>query len=604
MNRGVLLLGAEPRIVAPIARCLSHHHVGVTVAGISERDIDPRCRAVDHFSVLPSLADEEFLPCLRELIQTRGIELIMAVGDSGLTALAEHDLELRKHARLCSPAAASVIQVLDKDKTLAAAQHCGIPIPATYHFPTCAGFQKALPTLSFPMIGKARSKGLVRGFKICRFDSREELAKAFAADPETCTHSIFQEYCPGEGVGLEILMHQGEPLAIVQHRRLKELPAAGGVSVLAVTEEVDPKLRAWSLQLLRQVGWQGVAMVEFRHDRRSGRTVLMEVNGRYWGSIALSLFAGCAFPWYDWQLAHGDTPQIPSRFRAGVRARWTSGYIFRARDLFLGSAKGRLRALAREALLLLSAFRPGTRDMVFSMADPMPALAEAKRASVELMSAAAKVWLRKLAPEILARELYRVRALHPSLQRKYLGRQWKRWLGGYRPDWQARLAHARGILFVCYGNIIRSPMAAALLRQELSNRGTYPPSIESAGLRNQVEEAADGRAIEVAREFGISLQEHKPQRLTAELVQQADLIFVMDWINEAMLLEQWPSAQGKIFLLGALGRGPADPLEIDDPYAGEMDEIRQCYGRIRAAVEELAKALGGIAAVSTATLAH
>ena len=82
MKNGVLLLGAEPRIVSPIARCLSSHGIPVSVAGIGERDINPRSRAVDHFSVLPSLAAGDFLAALLKLIQARGIELIMAVGDS------------------------------------------------------------------------------------------------------------------------------------------------------------------------------------------------------------------------------------------------------------------------------------------------------------------------------------------------------------------------------------------------------------------------------------------------------------------------------------------------------------------------------------------
>ena len=52
-------------------------------------------------------------------------------------------------------------------------------------------------------------------------------------------------------------------------------------------------------------------MVEFKVNPNDGSAVLMEVNGRYWGTISLPIFAGMDFPWYHWQVAHGERPEIP-----------------------------------------------------------------------------------------------------------------------------------------------------------------------------------------------------------------------------------------------------------------------------------------------------
>ena len=53
---------------------------------------------------------------------------------------------------------------------------------------------------------------------------------------------LLQEYCAGAGVGVEMLMHEGNCLGVFQHRRLKELPYTGGVSVTAIAEQPDPGL--------------------------------------------------------------------------------------------------------------------------------------------------------------------------------------------------------------------------------------------------------------------------------------------------------------------------------------------------------------------------
>ena len=75
---------------------------------------------------------------------------------------------------------------------------------------------------------------------------------------------------PGDGVGVEMLFHQGECIAAFQHRRLKEVPHTGGAAAMAIAEAVDPTLKKMAIDLLRGIGWEGVAMVEFRHDRRTG----------------------------------------------------------------------------------------------------------------------------------------------------------------------------------------------------------------------------------------------------------------------------------------------------------------------------------------------
>jgi predicted ATP-grasp superfamily ATP-dependent carboligase len=173
-------------------------------------------------------------------------------------------------------------------------------------------------------------------------------------------------------------MHKGECSAIFQHRRLKELPYDGGFAVTAVAESPDPALIQSSRTLLRALQWEGIAMVEYRVNPVDGRAVLMEINGRYWGSISLPAILGIDFPLYHWKQVHGESPEVPGAYVAGTKWRWTVGYIARLHSLL---AQAKRSGSAREALFLTLKqlpcdFGPMTRDSLFTLSDPMPAVLE------------------------------------------------------------------------------------------------------------------------------------------------------------------------------------------------------------------------------------
>jgi predicted ATP-grasp superfamily ATP-dependent carboligase len=186
---------------------------------------------------------------------------------------------------------------------------------------------------------------------------------------------LLQEYCPGDDVGLAVLMHAGEALTVFQYRARRTFPVDGGVCVLACTEQVNMRLADCAVRLLRALSWEGVAQLDFRHDPVTGRFALLEINGRFWGSAAVAIAAGYDFPYYVWQLAHGQTPKIPQTYKIGLLVRWLEGDIRRLLALLRLRQQNRLRpiSLVREGLRLLAGFRPGVRDMFWSWSDPQPA---------------------------------------------------------------------------------------------------------------------------------------------------------------------------------------------------------------------------------------
>jgi len=135
-------------------------------------------------------------------------------------------------------------------------------------------------------------------------------------------------------------------------------------------------------------------------------------------------------------------------------------------------------------------------------------------------------------------------------------------------------------------------MSAALLRKSLGD--TSPLSVISAGLFVKSGKTADPRARAAAASFGISLEQHRAQPLTSEITEQADLILVMDFENEAVLLHRFPQAGGKTFLLGAFpSENRALSIEITDPYEGDLNDVQRSFRRLNDHVRGLAALLSG-----------
>jgi protein-tyrosine phosphatase len=133
-------------------------------------------------------------------------------------------------------------------------------------------------------------------------------------------------------------------------------------------------------------------------------------------------------------------------------------------------------------------------------------------------------------------------------------------------------------------------MAAALLNKWSHRQNQI--SVSSAGLNAKPEKPADPRAVAAAAQFGVSLKEHHARALTAEMVVGSDVIFVMDFENEAVLLSRFPQAREKTFLLGGFATGPANKsVEIPDPYDGDLAEVSACYEQMEPHVREVARRL-------------
>ena len=162
---------------------------------------------------------------------------------------------------------------------------------------------------------------------------------------------------------------------------------------------------------------------------------------------------------------------------------------------------------------------------------------------------------------------------------------------GVRPPGIDLTPETRSVVFVCFGNIMRSPMAEALFRREAENAKLGPLQITSAGIHAITGSEAHPRALAASAEMGLPLTAHRSRLLTPEMVEQADAVFVMDFQNLAELLAHYPKSREKFRMLAPHAENGAAGCEIADPYLGNLDTTRACYALLQACIRGLTREL-------------
>lgn len=320
-----IVLGIDTAIGVTVIRELGRHGVAVHGIGRAANAVGRASRYCAGFSVRPAGPLAEWLPYL---ITQTGAKALFAISEGDLVALAQLPPTINGCA-IVTPRATPLAIVLDKSETLARAAALGIDVPISWQ--PVAGEDMALRarTLSYPVIAKwadppaiadrltAVGLSLVKAEYLHSPDALIALINRYAPLE---AWPLIQSYCAGVGLGQMIHMSGGKAVLRFQHRRLHEMPPEGGVSTLCASEPLSlhAAQMAKSEALLASIGWDGPAMVEYRYDPVAGQYWLMEINGRFWGSMPLASHSGAQFAWESYRraiLGQTDTvqPLIKSR---------------------------------------------------------------------------------------------------------------------------------------------------------------------------------------------------------------------------------------------------------------------------------------------------
>ncbi len=135
---------------------------------------------------------------------------------------------------------------------------------------------------------------------------------------------ILQEYVRGVGYGVSMLYNHGKLKASFTHKRLEEKVSTGGTSTVR-TSIRNEQLEDYAKTILDYLNWNGVAMVEFKWNEQKKKGWFIEINPRFWGSLALPYYAGMDFPWHYYRiLRDGDIDPIVD-YKEGVVVKWLLG---------------------------------------------------------------------------------------------------------------------------------------------------------------------------------------------------------------------------------------------------------------------------------------
>lgn len=153
------------------------------------------------------------------------------------------------------------------------------------------------------------------------------------------------------------------------------------------------------------------------------------------------------------------------------------------------------------------------------------------------------------------------------------------------------VADADRILFLCWGNICRSPMAERYLRSCLDDRGVQGVSLCSAGWGQYEGRPSPPDAVDSADRYDVDLGDHRSQLLSSDLVGDVDVVFVMDYNDFHAMTTRYPElADDTYFLRTMLGDASETP-RIPDPHGRGSDKFVEAYRTIADALDEMASVI-------------
>jgi predicted ATP-grasp superfamily ATP-dependent carboligase len=387
----LLVTDGDERAALAVVRSLGKAGYTVHVGGPRRRTLAAVSRLAHASFVTPDplSSPDEFGETVISYAAAQGLRLVLPVTEASLLAvLAVRDR--MPDVAVPFPPVDVFRSVNDKLALAATARDLGLAYPPQWVLDTRDdAVHLDLDAIPFPVVLKpSRSVGESNGTRSKQRVRHARDANEFRAQIATLSPAAFpllvQRRIVGPGQGVFLLRWNGTIVAAFAHRRLLEKPPSGGVSVYAEAVALDPALLAQSERLLDAYGWQGVAMIEYKIDSATGTPYLMEINGRFWGSLQLAIDAGVDFPRLLVECALGEPVATHATYRVGQRGRWWWGEVdhvlarFRRSDAQLAlpeDAPSRGRTLAQ----FLSRWRPGEGDAVFQFSDPIPFLYETAR---------------------------------------------------------------------------------------------------------------------------------------------------------------------------------------------------------------------------------
>ena len=382
MTHNILVLDAGQRSALAVTRSLGK----LSQLQIRTADFTPQALAgcsvfSREYFVSPNPVDapEAYISWLEKLTAEMEFSLVLPVTEVTSQLLLINQARL-PHVRLAFTSYENVMQIADKGNLVKLALQLGMPTPKSEWFANWSTVDAGniqYPCVIKPCLSKIYENNSWISTAVSILHNEADLEKALARSPYLKTSSfMIQEFIPGSGAGIFCLFQHGNPVVFFAHKRLREKPPQGGVSVLSESAAPNANLQKLAEKLLSGANWHGVAMVEFR-IAEGGTAYLMEVNTRFWGSLQLAIDAGVDFPALLVSNELGLGLESPATYKIGQRLRWLLGDLD-SLYIYLKSNYSNRQKLVRFLHFFIPDFLR-TRHEVNRLGDFRPAVFEFKQ---------------------------------------------------------------------------------------------------------------------------------------------------------------------------------------------------------------------------------
>lgn len=327
---------------------------------------------------------------IAEIVRTKHIDVIFPMTEQSVYCLNRLRGTLDQQVILACASPEKMESVSNKYKLFQLAEKLGVAIPETIYVSDTDDFKKkcnhisSFPVVVKPAFSKIQEHGKMLSAGVMYAKDKNELQQLYLSNPALRYPSMIQEMIVGEGTGLFTLFDHDHHLALFSHRRILEKPPSGGVSVLSESVVLDDEMVGAARKLLSSIQWNGIAMVEFKRDVKDGRAKLMEINGRFWGSLQLAISSGVNFPALCLDYYLGKKPSVLLKdYTVGHKLKWSLGMLDHLiirivkRNQFVNLPPG-TPSCWQIIMNLLKCKSPNTADDVFDKKDLWPMITEIK----------------------------------------------------------------------------------------------------------------------------------------------------------------------------------------------------------------------------------
>ncbi len=537
-----MLIGANDRAAYSVARQFSINGATVVLCNWENHSIR-QSKFITEFVQLSNVERNFnlFMNELVELVTSKKFSFILPINDtaiiiaqelskriSGLNIINLNPPEVLKYAS-------------NKHDLLLKCNELSISTPTSCYISDLKDLHEFLETklqtkVHFPLIIKPVSSKLlfnneIYSFTVKKVNNKIELIDAIREIIQVIPVMV-QEVIEGHGVGFNVLAKDGDLLNFYMHERIHE-NWGGGESSYRKTIVGDPyQLIDKTKNLIKEIGWSGVCMVEYKVNESN--SYIMEINGRYWGSIELGIFAGMNFP----------LSQLTNHREKKEESSLTIHKEFFARNLshdfrwaIIGLLKHRNALFFLKWLLSLTCvFRKNeiVEDSLFR--DFRFRISLFKRRCLQI-----------------------AKKINKTIYVKTLSK-------AHKAIWQPQIGD--NIAFVCKGNICRSSFAEFYAKSKFKNFNFFSMGTIEQGMR-----LAPTNSIEAAKLFNIDLELHLSKGITSIDTMSIDKFIVMDKENYYQLIKIDRIPTEKVIFLSNFS-------EINDPYGSQIEEFIATYNSI------------------------